>query len=194
MANEREQEKAIDLMIAYQSGSLEAFESLYRILYPTLLRYLMYQTFDRSRAEDLLQESFLQLHRSRRSYMPGRPVLPWALAIARNVWRMDRRARRRRESHETVAETGLPEIPTIGELDRMAERESLRRALAQLPPEQREILMMHHFLGLSFHEIAGILGIRRGAAKLRAHRAVKNLRTLLAVPMKPNECLKQSVE
>ena len=78
MANEREQEKAIDLMIAYQSGSLEAFESLYRILYPTLLRYLMYQTFDRSRAEDLLQESFLQLHRSRRSYMPGRPVLPWA--------------------------------------------------------------------------------------------------------------------
>ena len=182
MAKDQEQKRAVELMVAYQSGSLDAFESLYRILQPTLLHYLVYQTFDRSLAEDLLQESFLQMHRSRRSYMPGRPVMPWAIAIARNVFLMDRRARRRRERHETGAEAELPDIPMSGELERFAERHTLQQALSRLSSEQREILMMHHVWGLDFREIAGVLGIRRGAAKLRAFRAIRNLRKILEVP------------
>lgn len=193
MASEQKQDIAIELMIAYQSGSIDAFESLYRILQPTLLQYLTYQTFDRSLAEDLLQETFLQLHRSRRTYMPGRAVMPWAIAIARNVWLMDLRARRRRKHHETESATELPEIPMTEEFEGMAERHALRQALTRLASDQREILMMHHIWGLSFHEIAGILGIRRGAAKLRAHRAIKNLRSILEVPMKPDEVPEQSI-
>ena len=106
MTDEEEKKRAIALMIAYQSGEIEAFEALYRLLRPTLLQYLLYKTFDRFLAEDLLQESFLQMHRSRRTYTPGRAVMPWAIAIARNVYLMDSRARRRRARTRSA---GLPD-------------------------------------------------------------------------------------
>jgi RNA polymerase sigma-70 factor (ECF subfamily) len=182
MVNEQQSAKAVELMIAYQAGHIEAFESLYRILQPVLFQYLLYKTYNHARAEDLLQESFLQMHRSRSSYLPDKPVLPWAFAIARNVYLMDQRARQRRYKHETSADSGLPDVTLPPELEHIAERQALRQALSQLDPGQREIILMHHFWGLSFHEIAGVIGIRRGAAKLRAHRAIKSLRTILKVP------------
>jgi RNA polymerase sigma-70 factor (ECF subfamily) len=168
-------------MIAYQSGRIEAFDSLYKHLQPALFQYLLYKTLNASLSEDLLQESFLQLHRSRKTYLPGKPVLPWAIAIARNVFLMEGRSRRRREKYETGESASLPDAAVTKEFDKMAERETLRRALSLLPDEQREILLMHHAWGLSFAEIAGILGILRTTAKLRAHRAIKALRRILGV-------------
>jgi RNA polymerase sigma-70 factor (ECF subfamily) len=181
MGKELEQKQLIDWMTSYQSGNLEAFDSLYRQLKPALFQYLLYKTFNSSLSEDLLQESFLQLHRSRRTYLPGKPVLPWALAIARNVFLMEARSKRRRAMHETGEQPTLPEAATTAGLDRMAEREDLRRAFAKLSSEQREILLMHHVWGLRFGEISGILGILRTTAKLRSHRAIKNLRKILGV-------------
>ena len=182
MVNEQEKEKAVELMIAYQAGHIEAFESLYRMLRPVLFQYLLYKTFDYTLAEDLLQESFLQMHRARSSYLPGKSVFPWAFAITRNVYRMDRRARERRYRHEAVADSCIPELALPPEFENVVERQELRQALCRLDAGQREILLMHHVWGLSFHEIAGVLGIRRSAAKLRAHRAVKSLRTILKAP------------
>ena len=181
MVKEQEQKQLIDLMIAYQSGSIEAFESLYKLLRPVLFQYLLYKTFNQPLSEDLLQESFLQLHRSRKTYLPGKPVLPWALAIARHVYLMELRSRRRREKHETVSDSFLPEAAVTREFDRIAERQTLRQALSRLSSDQREILLMHHGWGMSFGEIAGILGILRGTAKLRAHRAIKSLRKILGI-------------
>jgi RNA polymerase sigma-70 factor (ECF subfamily) len=182
MGSGQEERQLIDLMIAYQSGEMNAFDALYKRLQPALLQYLLYKTFNPSVSEDLLQESFLQLHRSRRTYLPGKPVLPWALAIARNVCLMEGRSRRRRERHETSESPYLPDTAVTRDFEKMADRETLRRALSRLPAEQREILLMHHAWGLSFAEIAGILGILRTTAKLRAHRAIKALRKILGVP------------
>ena len=176
-----EQKHFIDLMIAYQSGQIEAFESLYKILRPILFQYLLYKTVDPSLSEDLLQEAFLQLHRSRRTYLPGKPVLPWVLAIARNVFLMDWRARKRRKNHEILKDENWPEASTMEPFVHVAERQTLRRALVQLNSDQREILWMHYEQGLNFGEIAGILGILRTTAKLRAHRAIKILRKILGV-------------
>jgi RNA polymerase sigma-70 factor (ECF subfamily) len=181
MSNEPDSQTLIELMIAYQGGDGEAFDSLYELLRPALLLYLLQRTYDRVRTEELLQESFLQLHRSRRTYLPGKPVLPWALAIARHVYLMDRRASQWRSRHETQAEDLLPEIPIPGEFERVADRDVLRRALAKLTQDQREVLLMHYTWGLSFREIAGILGIGRSAAKLRSHRGIKQLRRTLGV-------------
>lgn len=179
MVKEQVQKQLIDLMIGYQSGRMEAFEALYKILRPVLFQYLLYKTFNHSLSEDLLQESFLQLHRSRATYLPGKPVLPWALAIARHVFLMEGRSRRRREKHEALSESFLPEAATTHEFDRIAERQTLRQALSLLSSDQREILLMHHGWGMSFTEIAGTLGILSGTAKLRAHRAIKSLRKIL---------------
>jgi len=181
MIKEQDDKHCIDWMAAYQGGDYEAFESLYKTLRPVLFQYLLYKTFDYPLSEDLLQEAFLQLHRSRRTYMPGKPVLPWALAIARNVFLMDWRARKRRRKHEAGEDKMLPEEAVTRPFEGMAERQALRQALALLTSDQREILLMHHGLGLTFREIAGVLGILSGTAKLRAHRAIKVLRKILGV-------------
>lgn len=168
------------LMMAYQAGDASAFEALYSQLAPQIGGYLRALCRDSARAEDLLQETFLQVHRSRHTYLPGRPVKPWVYAIARNVFRMSRRAATRRERREAVAGESLPDVPVPAAAESLADRESVRRALAKLPEDRRESLLLHHVWGLSFREIGAILGVTEAAAKLRAHRGVRLLRDLLA--------------
>jgi RNA polymerase sigma-70 factor (ECF subfamily) len=166
-------------MAAYQAGELAAFESLYDSLAPKLRAYLLSLTWSRQRAEDLLQESFLQLHRSRHTYRRGRPVLPWAFAIARHVFLMDRRAARRKARYETLAPAELPEVPVPAAVEKLAAASLVREALSRLDGDRREAVVLHHVFGLSFAEIGSLLGIRAGTAKLRAHRAIHALRKAL---------------
>lgn len=166
-------------MTAYQAGDLAAFDELYRRLQPGLRRYLLSLTLDAHRAEDLLQETFLQIHRSRRTYAPPRPVEPWAFGVARHVFLMDRRAGARRRRHEADAGEVPPELPVPARDGQVARRDELRRAIAELTPERREPLLLHHVWGFSFKEIGGMLGIREGAAKVRAHRGMESLRGLI---------------
>lgn len=174
------EEGLADLMVAYQSGDIRAFETLYGALSGQLLGYLHALARDHTRAEDMLQETFLQLHRARATYQPGRPVKPWVYAIARNVFLMHRRAAARRGRHEVLAEEELPDLPVAAEVESLADRDLLRRALAQLSENRREALLLHHFMGLSFREVGAVLGISEGAAKVRAHRATARLREMLA--------------
>jgi RNA polymerase sigma-70 factor (ECF subfamily) len=166
-------------MEAYQGGSMEAFEGLYEELALPLHSYLRSLSRDAVRADDLLQETFLQMHRSRHTYQAGRPVRPWVFAIARNVFLMHRRAATRRGRRETLADEALPELPVPPEVESFADREAVTRALARLPDARREALVMHHVLGMSFKEIGAALGITEGAAKVRAHRGMSELRSLL---------------
>jgi RNA polymerase sigma-70 factor (ECF subfamily) len=168
------------LMMAYQAGDGSAFEALYCQLAPQIGGYLRSLCRDAARAEDLLQETFLQVHRSRRTYLPPRPVKPWIYAIARNVFLMSRRAGARRERREAAVGDALPDIAVPPEVASLADRETVRDALAQVPEERREPLLLHHVWGLSFREIGAVLGVSEAAAKLRAHRGVRLLRELLA--------------
>jgi RNA polymerase sigma-70 factor (ECF subfamily) len=163
------------LMAAYQAGSLPAFERLHAAIAPSLLGYLTSLARDRGQAQDLLQETFLQIHRSRRAYRPGLPVRPWAFAIARHVWLMDRRARGRRPG----ADAPLPDLPVPPEVAGLAERDRLARALETLAADRREALLLHHVWGFRFAEIGQMLGIRADAAKLRSSRAMADLRRVL---------------
>jgi RNA polymerase sigma-70 factor (ECF subfamily) len=167
------------LMVAYQQGDLGAFEELYRALRPRLMGYLLLLVRNPSRVDDLLQETFLQLHRSRRTYMPGRPVMPWAFAIARHVHLADVRARSRTRRQEYVASDALPEIPVPAEADGLADRDRLQQALRLLPADQVEAVVLNQVWGFTFEEIGGMLGIRSVTAKVRAFRAMKRLREIL---------------
>ncbi len=171
----------VELMVAYQSGELEAFENLYGLLSPKLFGYLSSLTWDPGRAEDLVQETFLQIHRSRHTYIPQRPVQPWAFAIARHVYLMDRRARARRRRIESEQLDELVEIPVPSFMAQLGTRSELQRALAGLADDRREAVLLHHVWGFSFGEIGAMLGIRAGTAKLRAHRAIHALRENLSV-------------
>jgi RNA polymerase sigma factor (sigma-70 family) len=81
-----ESAQALDrLMREYQGGSLAAFEALYRALAPRVNGFIRARVRDNARASDLLQETFLELHRSRHTYLPGQSVNGWAFGIAQNV-------------------------------------------------------------------------------------------------------------
>lgn len=174
-------EGLLEAMVAYQRGDMEAFETLYAALRGALTGYLRALSRDRAVAEDLLQETFLQLHKVRHTYQPPRPVKPWVYAIARNVFLMHRRAAYRRGRHETIADDVLPEVPVPPEIENLGDRETVQKALTRLPEGRRGALVLHHMLGMSFKEVGAVLGISEVAAKVRAHRALAELREAMGV-------------
>lgn len=171
------EERLRALMRDYQVGRLEAFDELYSLLAPVVRRYLLSQARDASKADDLVQDTFLQLHRARHTYDPSYPVTPWAIAIARHVWLMDRRTLSRRPwAPEDVTAIDLA---VRGEAAAYAERTDLRRALGQMAAPRRDAVIRHHVFGFSFKEIAQKAGIAETAAKLRSSRGMAQLRALL---------------
>jgi RNA polymerase sigma-70 factor (ECF subfamily) len=165
------------LMEGYLEGRLEAFDGLYAALSGRLRGYLLSLCRDRSLADDLLQDTFLQVHRSRRTYEPGRPVTPWVFAIARHVFLMKRRSTGRRlRFEERLASDAASGDVVRDDLRTLAEQDEVRRALSRVPADQREALLLHHVQGWSFAEIAARLGIRVNAAKTRAFRGMKKMK------------------
>lgn len=169
-----------ELMREYQAGRFEAFDEIYASIAPGLRRYLLSQSRDAAKADDLMQDTFLQMHRARHTYDPSYPLMPWATAIARHVWLMDRRATSRRPwAPDDVTEL---ELPVRAEAASLADRTEVRRALGQVAPARRAAVIQHHVLGFSFREIADRAGIAEAAAKLRSSRGMAQLRGLLRAP------------
>jgi len=181
----------VGLMIAYQAGRLDAFERLYGRLVADLRPYLLASVRDRAAVEDLVQETFLEIHRSRRLYLPPLPVRPWAFGIAKNVLRRHRRAAWRRTRHEdelapwTEEERGGA-IPGPAE-GRTVGPEDVEEALKRLPPARREAWMLHHVQGFTFQQVADRLRIGVGAAKLKSSRAMRTLRLALGIAPEPHD-------
>ncbi len=176
MVQKPDEQQLVEFMTSYQQGEMEAFSGLYSAMKAPLQRYLWTFVRNSSTAEDLLQETFLQVHRARHTYTTPRPVRPWLYAISRHVALMHLRTMRRRK--EDLANEDLPEIPVPAEMERYGDKATLFKMMAQLPGVAQEILILHHLLGLSFQEVGEIMGLAPGTAKVRAHRALKNLRTL----------------
>lgn len=171
-------EGLVQLMIDYQAGRLDAFESLYAALAGDVRRFFAASVVDSAAVPDLVQQTFLEVHRARRTYRPPLPVRPWVFGIAVNVRRRHRRAlvsagQQRRAPLDAGAEPSSPPKDAVADL-------SIRRALAQLPASRRRPWILHHVHGFSFDEIGRRLGIGADAAKLRSSRAMRALRSLLA--------------
>ena len=177
-ASDDDEAELVALMVDYQAGQLAAFERLYGRLAGELERFLAAVLRDPQVVRDLVQETFLELHRSRRTYRPPLPVRPWVFGVARNVVRRHRRdtARRRRFEEPARDEARAPTAPEPGS---NAAAVDLERALALLPPGKRDAWLLHHGEGLSFKEVARRLGIGVGNAKLRSSRAMGALRAYL---------------
>ena len=95
-------------MERYQQADPDAPAALVGALSPALLRFFKTQVATREQADDLLQQTWLRIHRVRHTYRPGEPVLPWIYAIARRV-RVDGYRRTRRITLHEIAMDVLPE-------------------------------------------------------------------------------------
>jgi len=175
-------------MERYAQGDESAFASVYDSVAPRVHAYLIRQTHDRAIADDLLQQTLLQMHRKRGTYATGLPVLPWAFAIARRLY-IDECRRRKTDA--------LWSARAVGEDDRQAwalpddELASLEAArlveaeLARMPGNQRVAFELLKVDGLSHQEAAQVLGTTVSAVKLRAFRAYSAIRSVLGHPLEP---------
>ena len=172
-----------NLMILYQQADAVATTALIAAVSPALYRYFIHHCRDREEAADLLQETWLRLHRIRHTYRAGEPVLPWLYAIARHVRVDGYRRKRRLESHEQAMDI-LPETPSVSGHAGTG-LPGFAVLVAALPPAQREIVTMLKVTGMSLEEVARATRSTVGAVKQKAHRAYKKLRALRSGPDTP---------
>jgi RNA polymerase sigma-70 factor (ECF subfamily) len=168
-------------MARYAMGDDGAFATVYDELAPRLYGYLARQTRDPARAEDLLQQTFLQMHKARGTFVAGAEVVPWAFAIARRLMIDGFRRGRREVLEEPDARDERPAADDpadeLVQAQQLATR--IRLELAKLPETQRTAFELVKQEGLSLAEAAGVLGTTVPAVKLRAHRAYEALRAVL---------------
>ena len=183
-APDHEPEQLAPIMQRYVNGELCAFDELYARLAPRVHGYLLSMTRDRVWAEDLCQMTFFKLHRGRGGWIPGAPVIPWVMAIARNTFYDE--AQRVRRAHVRVTATGdVPDLPDLDLRTDVSERPSgdlgeiVARALDALPVLQREAIALTTLGGLTHRDAAATLDTTEMAVKLRVHRAYEALRTAL---------------
>jgi RNA polymerase sigma-70 factor (ECF subfamily) len=168
-----------ELMAAYISGDKAAFRELFQRYAPLLQRAMARDLRTPEEASDLVQQTFLHLHRSRLDFEPGRKLKPWIFTIALNLKReFFRRSRRRHETSLDDERAPEPFEGPRGQERSDAARETMR-ALAELPAEHREVIELHWFAGLSFPEVAEAVGSTVAAVKVRAHRGYVALRARL---------------
>ncbi len=177
--------KASLAMARWAEGDARAFLELYDELSPRLFRYVLRLTRNDARAEDILQQTFLQMHDARGRFMRGADVVPWAYAIARRLFIDSTRRGKRDTLHEeymderSASQNQTPSGEAVAEARELSE--VLRARLAELPPLQREAFLLVREEGLSMAEAAEILGVTPAAVKLRAHRAYESLRDALSL-------------
>ncbi|MCS6886032.1 MAG: RNA polymerase sigma factor [Acidobacteriota bacterium] len=167
-----------ELAIAAAKGDLTAFEELYRRHSRKVYNLCMRMTCNKSEAEDLTQEVFIQLYRRIGSYRGEAAFTTWLHRLAVNQVLM--KLRKSQFRFETTTEDGelpLPEeteaaLPLIDSI-------ALDKAIASLPVGYRTIFILHDVEGYEHEEIAKILGISVGTSKSQLHKARLKLRKIL---------------
>ncbi|HSO42575.1 MAG TPA: sigma-70 family RNA polymerase sigma factor [Rhodospirillales bacterium] len=171
-------------MAAAQDGDRAAYERLLREITPLLRRVAARRLYQAAAAdiEDVVQDVLLSVHAVRHTYDPGRPFLPWLMAIHRHRLADWQRRSMRRAANEVAVES-LEETFAGGAANTDGEetlrRSEIRARVAGLPPAQRKAVELLKLEGLSLKEAAKQTGLSETALKVATHRAMKALRALL---------------
>jgi len=166
------------LMARYQDGDFSAATALIHRISPQLHRFFVAQLISRSEADDLLQETWLRIHKVRHTYRAGEPVLPWFYAIARHV-RVDHYRKTIRTSAREQRLEEISGVAATNPQESTHSRDSLAALLAPLSESQREILEMLKVAGMSLEEVARATSSSVGSVKQKVHRAYKKIREKL---------------
>jgi RNA polymerase sigma-70 factor (ECF subfamily) len=180
-----------DLLARFRAGQTEAFGQLVRRYERELFGYLRRYLGDQDLAQDVFQNTFLQVYQKIDQYQAGRPVRPWLYTISTHqaIDAMRRAGRRPVVSLDQLRDTDangeahslleLLETPNpvdpFERLEAEERREQIRQRLAELPEHLRGTLVLAYYQGLKYKEIAEILDIPVGTVKSRLHVAIARL-------------------
>ena len=162
-------------MARYVGGDEAALREIFERYAPRLRGLFRRHLFREDQAADLVQQTFLQLHRARKDFRAGSPLRPWLYTIALNLQRRLFRTLARKPATSLEgepADAGDGPSQAIERLERIAK---VQAALSQISPQQREVIELHWFEGLPFAEVARVVGASLSAVKVRAHRGYKKL-------------------
>jgi RNA polymerase sigma factor (sigma-70 family) len=164
----------------FRDGDPEAVRAVYRA-YGRIVYGVAYKVLgDKGLAEEATQQAFLKAWRAAGSFDLSRELGPWLAAIARraaiDVYR--REAVRVADPLDSVA-PGDPALATEPEMAALFDAWEVRQAVEELPEEEREVVRLQHFEGLTHAEIANRLKVAVGTVKSRSFRAHKRLAALL---------------
>ena len=179
------------LLLQYRSGGDRfAFDELVHRYERELFGYLRHYLGNAEMAEDVFQQTFLQVHLKCDKFEPGRRVRPWLYAVATNqaidLQRRNRRHRMvsldRRAAPNAEDDAGAlielldnPEPGPLAEAESAEQAEQVRRAVEDLPEQTRQVVILVYFQGLKYREAAEVLSIPVGTVKSRLHAAIHKL-------------------
>jgi RNA polymerase sigma-70 factor, ECF subfamily len=179
-----------ELLALFRQGTTEAFGELVHRYEGELYGYLRRYLSNSDLAEDVFQNTFLQLYTKIHQFESGRPFRPWLYAIATNqaidaLRRQNRHATVRlcQENDETTQSEGNPLLSLLesrspGPLEQLQfaeRRELIRSTVERLPDFLRQVVILAYYQGLKYKEIAEILDIPVGTVKSRLHTALSRL-------------------
>jgi RNA polymerase sigma-70 factor (ECF subfamily) len=173
------------LMLRYCDGDVAAFHALYQRHNDALYRYLFRLCKHRDTAEDLYQEVWSNIIKSRRRYRPTAKFTTFLYRVAHNCF-IDHIRRNKRHTHEIAIDPDDSESHADAPeqiADRLMARDKLYLALANLPHEQRDVVLLFLEAGLSLDKIASVTGVNRETAKSRLRYATAKLKSALAEPL-----------
>jgi len=169
------------LMLEIRDGQVGKLAVLFERHHRQLFSFFYRLTSNRELSEDLVQDVFFRLLKFRETYVPKTSFTAWMYQVARNA-QID--AFRKRKSESSWSDTQPEPVSTEPHIeDRLRKRQEvalLQRAMAALPAEKREVLVLSRYQNLKYHEIGEILGCEVGAVKLRVYRAVRALGQIFA--------------
>lgn len=183
----RQEDADRELVAAAAGGDLDAFERLVHRHQTRLVGYLRGLTNTESDAEDLAQEAFLRAYRSLKGFRGTSSFRTWLYQIATNVFRNWLEKRR----NQAPVNAGSIDAPAPGmdePVEPMGEehpearhllRDAIDRALAQLPDDQREAVLLRDVEGFEYREIAEQLGVPLGTVESRIFRGRSRLKEIL---------------
>jgi len=169
----------LELVERARKGDLDAFGNLVARHQAGLVRYLTHMVSNVSDAEDVAQEALLRAHRALKDFRGQSAFKTWLYQIATNAARthLDKRRTRREDQTHDVAEM---EIGSGEQVERrIVAHDQLRRALAELPDEWREAVLLRDIEGLDYREIAEALDIPIGTVESRIFRGRQRLKQIV---------------
>jgi len=177
------------LMLRYKDGDVAAFETLYRRHNDSLYRYLLRCCLDRDAAEDVFQEVWGKIVKSRSNYRRTAKFTTFLYRVAHNCF-IDHVRKNKRHLGKSDADPDHFASPS-DEPELAAEkglvRDRLEIALTALPKEQRDVFLLYEEAGLTLDNIAQVTGVNRETAKSRLRYAMKKLKAALVEPARRSE-------
>ena len=173
------------LMQAAQAGDAQAYARLLKAITPRLYGMVRRQRqfLPAADIEDLVQDVLISLHAVRATFDPGRPFMPWLIAITRNRLVDGARRYARQKAHEVNVDeypVTFSEEGTNTDSEPYRDPDALRKAIQTLPPGQRDAVEMLKLREMSLKEAAAASGTSVGALKVSVHRALGALRKALS--------------